>query len=156
MEKHLIRVGHSYALVIDKPIRRILGLADQTALRVTTDGVRIIAEPVRDPEGSDPARSPAMGPAPGPMPVPLELRRISGLKTFDALLKREMSQPLFERLNGGRMFAFQVAVDIGSKSDPQLSAKIDRCEACLRELEAGRTWDEAIAAALERVPRPMA
>ena len=47
MEKNLIVVGNSLALVIDQPTRRMLNLVRSRKVRVSTDGRRLIVEPVR-------------------------------------------------------------------------------------------------------------
>ena len=48
--KRLARHGNSSALVIDRPILELLGIDDQTDLRVTTDGKRLIIEPLGEAE----------------------------------------------------------------------------------------------------------
>ncbi|HEX5057741.1 MAG TPA: AbrB/MazE/SpoVT family DNA-binding domain-containing protein [Kofleriaceae bacterium] len=45
MKKHLIRVGNSYALIIEKSIRNLLYLGPRSILEVSTDGTRILIEP---------------------------------------------------------------------------------------------------------------
>ena len=47
MIKKLSKYGNSFAVLIDKPILDLLDLSEQTQLRITTDGVRIIIEPIR-------------------------------------------------------------------------------------------------------------
>lgn len=48
--KRLARHGNSSALVIDRPILEMLGIDDQTDLKVTTDGKRLIIEPLSEEE----------------------------------------------------------------------------------------------------------
>ena len=48
--KRLARHGNSSALVIDRPILEMLGIDDQTDLRITTDGKRLIIEPLSEEE----------------------------------------------------------------------------------------------------------
>jgi hypothetical protein len=45
MEKKLFTIGNSVALVIDKPLRRALGIEANTIVRLMTDGQRLIIEP---------------------------------------------------------------------------------------------------------------
>jgi hypothetical protein len=45
MDKKLVRVGNSLAVVLDKPFRHALGIKPTTLVRVMTDGKRIIIEP---------------------------------------------------------------------------------------------------------------
>jgi antitoxin MazE len=46
MKKKLAAVGNSYGIVIDKPILDILDIDRDTELEVTTDGHRLIIEPM--------------------------------------------------------------------------------------------------------------
>ena len=45
VEKKLVSVGNSVALVLDKPLRETLGIKPTTLVRVMTDGRRLIIEP---------------------------------------------------------------------------------------------------------------
>ncbi|MBC7752751.1 MAG: AbrB/MazE/SpoVT family DNA-binding domain-containing protein [Moraxellaceae bacterium] len=47
MRKKLSAVGNSYGLVIEKPILELLNIDKETDLEVTTDGMRLIIEPIR-------------------------------------------------------------------------------------------------------------
>lgn len=47
MRKKLSAVGNSYGLVIEKPILELLKIDRETELEVTTDGQRLIIEPIR-------------------------------------------------------------------------------------------------------------
>ncbi len=47
MIKKLAKYGNSLAVLIDKPILDLLDITEQTQLRITTDGDRIIIEPMR-------------------------------------------------------------------------------------------------------------
>lgn len=48
MRKNLSVIGNSLGLVIEKPILELLNITRDTELEVTTDGTRLIIEPVRD------------------------------------------------------------------------------------------------------------
>ena len=48
MRKRLSAVGNSYGLVIEKPILELLKIDRETELEMTTDGNRLIIEPIRD------------------------------------------------------------------------------------------------------------
>lgn len=50
MRKNLSAIGNSLGLVIEKPILELLGITRDTELEVTTDGTRLIVEPVRAPK----------------------------------------------------------------------------------------------------------
>lgn len=47
MKKKLSAVGNSYGLVIEKPILELLNIDRNTELEMTTDGDRLIIEPIR-------------------------------------------------------------------------------------------------------------
>ena len=47
MRKNLTHIGNSLGLVIEKPILELLDITRETELDVTTDGKRLIIEPVR-------------------------------------------------------------------------------------------------------------
>ncbi len=47
MIKKLAKYGNSLAVLIDKPILDLLEISEQTQLRITTDGDKIIIEPLR-------------------------------------------------------------------------------------------------------------
>ena len=46
VKKKLAAVGNSFGIVIDKPILELLDIDRDTELEVTTDGQRLIIEPV--------------------------------------------------------------------------------------------------------------
>lgn len=48
MRKTLTKHGNSLALVIDKPILELLGVAADTPLEITTNGDALIVQPIRD------------------------------------------------------------------------------------------------------------
>jgi len=47
MRKKLTHIGNSLGLVIEKPILELLDITQETELEVTTDGKRLIVEPLR-------------------------------------------------------------------------------------------------------------
>ena len=48
MIKHLTTHGNSLALVIEKGILDILGISKTTPLKISTDGVSLFVEPLKD------------------------------------------------------------------------------------------------------------
>ncbi len=52
MRKNLSAIGNSLGIVIEKPILELLNITRDTELEVTTDGSRLIIEPVRT-EGTE-------------------------------------------------------------------------------------------------------
>ena len=47
MIKKLIKYGNSQALVIDKPILKLLNLDEATEVKIKTDGISIIITPIK-------------------------------------------------------------------------------------------------------------
>lgn len=52
MRKYLSAIGNSLGLVIEKPILELLNITRDTELEVSTDGTRLIVEPVREVEAT--------------------------------------------------------------------------------------------------------
>lgn len=50
MRKTLSTIGDDLGIVIEKPILELLGITRDTELEVSTDGTRLIVEPVREVE----------------------------------------------------------------------------------------------------------
>lgn len=46
MRKHLSAIGNSLGVVIEKPILELLNITRDTELEITTDGTRLVIEPV--------------------------------------------------------------------------------------------------------------
>lgn len=65
MIKKLTAIGNSYGLVIDAPLREILHITPDTELELSTDGRRLIIEPVGK-QGRE--RRPPPRPPPAPKP----------------------------------------------------------------------------------------
>jgi hypothetical protein len=140
MYKQLHRLGNSIAFVIDKPTRRLLGIGRNTKLRVTTDGRRLVIEPITEQP-------------PAPTASELDARGV-----FMTLVDRFcMSQSQFEQLHHARMrmFAYDGWLKVGptaTVTDAE-SKTFRRFEACLRALQRGASWDDAITVALHTEPK---
>lgn len=61
MRKKLSAIGNSLGLVVEKPILALLGIDRTTELEMTTDGNRLILEPVRKHGRRTPLASPQRG-----------------------------------------------------------------------------------------------
>lgn len=48
MKKHLMQIGNSLALVIDKPVLELLHIDKETELELSTNGEQLLVSPVRD------------------------------------------------------------------------------------------------------------
>lgn len=142
MEKRLSVVGNSLALVIEKPIRDLLGISRDTRLAVTTDGRRLVIEPIFE----DPASK------------ALASEQIDIAKVMHALVMQyDLSRERFQRLHHGgtRLMAYMghVTHGVGARStDPQDLATMRRLAACLKLKHQGADWDTAIAGALAAEP----
>ena len=145
MEKHLIAVGNSQALIIEKSLREALGINTKTRLNVITDGVRLIIEPVR----IDPLRVVSTE-----RDRPFAVRRVGALMVYDALERRGLDDQKFKRLTGHAISPFRMQLKLGlnAPSLVPLILAMDRLDVCIDMLNAGATWDEAIDAALSKVP----
>ena len=47
VRKKLSAIGNSYGLILEKPILELLAIDKDTELEMTTDGTRLIVEPIR-------------------------------------------------------------------------------------------------------------
>ena len=64
MIKKLVAIGNSYGLVIDKSILELLKISPDTELELSTDGQRLIIEPI----AANPRRAPRVTPRVTPRP----------------------------------------------------------------------------------------
>jgi virulence-associated protein VagC len=145
LEKHLIVVGNSQAIIIDKSLRKQLGISTKTRLNIMTDGARLLIEPIRD----DPS-SAVSTQRDSPFPV----RRIAALRVYDVLERRGLDDEKFKRLTGHKISPFRTQLDYGinAPSLVSLTLAMDRLDVCIDMLNAGATWEDAIDAALTQVP----
>lgn len=150
MKKKLVAVGNSAALIIDKAIMRLIGIGPKTVLRVTTDGYRLILEPVTEtplPAGpSRPAgRRPAAELAQDAFGVFQELRNQWGMNdaTFGVLGRLAPGKGSYRGwlMHGGAHIATEEELEL-----------MERLELCLQLRKAGNTWEQTIADALRALP----
>ncbi len=143
MEKHLVPFGNSLGLVIDRPIRDLLHLTRDTPLRISTDGQRIIIEPL----------------APRPAPT----KKLDARRILDELvvIGGGPSQELHEKLHPGigpravlKCLAWADFLSNPLSADDQ--RQLDRYRVVLERRRAGDRWEAAIEAALAQHPSPKA
>lgn len=142
MYKKLSRIGNSLAIVVDKPIREVLGWGRETIVKLSTDGRRLVIE--RVPRSEVEAMQPSLG------------EKLDAPRVWKALLDKGLEPDQFARLYHGvpRMPRYQAFLHFGLKDPkPEQIADMKRMEACLRALEAGASWDAAIEQALRVAPR---
>jgi hypothetical protein len=129
-------------LVIDKPIRDLLGIKRDSILRVTTDGRRLLIEPTG--ESTLP-----------PSQFPSDL---DPLPVYWALMDDfSMSQREFAALHHDPKFRFTTYLGWlewprVEPPTPQEVATIERFKACLLALRAGQSWADATATARAAFP----
>jgi antitoxin component of MazEF toxin-antitoxin module len=156
MQKHLSRIGNSLGLLIDRPILRMLGITQETPLRISHDGKRILIEPIR---GAPPRPAPVPAALVEAMPDPYQqLEGIDAEQTARELynlwgMENEHVEALHHRCKDMlRYEAWAGSFDIGTRDDDDRQT-VQRLAACLDERRAGKAWPEAIEAALASFPR---
>jgi hypothetical protein len=142
MEKRLIVVGNSLALVIDKSIRKLLGITYKTRFNVTTDGARLIVEPV----AKEPVRAASSGRG-----LPLHIRRFNAIRVYDSLVELGLDNEKFIRLTGARIWSYRARLE-SRLADESLILAMDRLDVCIDVFNAGGSWEQAMTAALSAVP----
>lgn len=137
MQKRLSVLGNSLAIVIDKPIRKLLGIGRDTILQVSTDGRRILIEPTGD------RHEPSVS-----------LSEFDAARVFDMLVRHYgLWQPQFDQLSPKRLrlMAYRGGLDCGNPDDDERLI-MKRLAVCLRERQRQVPWEQAIRAALDSVP----
>jgi len=136
MQKRLAVHGNSLALVIDKSLRRVLGIGRDTILQVSTDGRRILIEPTGDMH----------------VPTPTA-REIDAPRVFNTLERQfRMGTIEFNQLAAAPMRIMAYYGGLGVAREPATLVTMERLAVCLEHLLAKATWTDAIRATLEAVP----
>jgi hypothetical protein len=150
MHKPLIRSGNSLALVIDKPLRRMMALGPSRVVDVRTDGRRLIVEAVaeekaRAGDSAEAERAPAVPPVVlmDAANVARQLVELHGLSEED--LNRLF--PGCRRI--ARYLAFAASAEQGK---PEEQRAMYRLHVCYEQLVAGRPMEDAMAIAEYVVP----
>lgn len=165
MIKTLVPVGQGLGIVIDDPILDLLRIQPDTPIEVSTDGRRLILEPVRV------ARTPVTAVAATPLPrhatpamdAPDLTDPTTSVWVLDALVAEHgMSNDQFRRLHHAKNYANTVTAHRRycarpgagrfrrGETNEQTAARL---LTALHELKGGATWDIAIAKALELNPK---
>jgi hypothetical protein len=166
MQKRLVRVGNSVALLLDRSMRQLLALAPDRLVDIKTDGRRLIIEAVDASEPRARARTAAPGSADGERdPSRLSLAEVlDAPEVFARLAGRYgMSDEQFKLLEP-TIWPIGKYVLLVSGRDPttyegegrpaSLRMTVRRLQLCLQRLESGGAWPDAIAEAQRAVPRP--
>ncbi|MDX2090924.1 MAG: hypothetical protein SFX73_23900 [Kofleriaceae bacterium] len=144
MRKRLIQVGNSLALVLDKPIRKMIGFAHAREVELSFEGRRIIVDPVEEEDATCKSRSASVE----------ELR--AARSDLDRLVHfYGIADAQFQRLVAEyrRVFSYHAWLGSGLRhvTAAQL-ANIRRVRACVKQLDGGADWETAIAVALRSEP----
>jgi antitoxin component of MazEF toxin-antitoxin module len=152
MEKPLIRSGNSLALVIDKPLRRMMGLGPSRRVDVRTDGRRLIVEALaeRKVRESDAGQ---LEPAPAVPPVVLmnAANVARQLVELHGMREEELRRLFPDCRHVGRYMAH---AQTGEHAPPDTQRCLYRMYVCHEQLVAGRPWEDAMAIAEYVVPKP--
>ncbi|MEO6773015.1 MAG: AbrB/MazE/SpoVT family DNA-binding domain-containing protein [Kofleriaceae bacterium] len=141
-DKHLVRVGNSLGIVLDKPVIRAMGLARKTCVRVRTDGYRIVIEPAVKSK-FDPGRAAREA---------HDLRRACALDTARAL-GDSLSPDQMAELGAGRMLVGSYESRLASKTsfDARWLMVIDRLDLVREAFDSNRSSEEAVADAITAI-----
>jgi hypothetical protein len=152
-------MGDALGIVIDSAILELLRIQPDTPLEISTDGKRLIIQPVWNPAPVVAAES---GRAPmGPEPADFEAPRTSAALVDELVLEFHMTNDQFRSLHHARNYAntFKAHRDYCANHDGRFRAggtnemTARRLFACLASLRAGRSWDDAISEAVIRSPK---
>lgn len=142
-EKHLVRVGNSLGIVLDRPVLCAMGLGRKTRVRVRTDGYTIVIEP---------AQKPAFEPGRAAREIH-SIRLACALDTARAL-GDDLSPDQMAELGAGRVLLGSYSMTLARKTsfDARWLVLIERLDHVRQAFDAGRNSVEAVAAALQAVP----
>jgi len=142
-EKHLVRVGNSLGIVLDKPVLRAMGLGRKTRVRVRTDGYLIVIEPTQKPP-FEPGRA---------------AREVHSVRLACALdtaraLGDELSPDQMAQLGAGRIVLSSYRSSLARKTsfDARWLTVIDRLDRVREAFDRRRNSVEAVADALAAIP----
>jgi antitoxin component of MazEF toxin-antitoxin module len=155
MRKKLIRIGNSLAVVIDKPLRKLMQLSPTLEVEIEFDGMRLTIERAmeREPDEQDPSTSSTSGTErlsaslirnAGPIANVLATRFAMSMEHFSSLC------PGYTRMM--RYLAWSASTDSVRDADAEHRAIVRRMHLCYEQLANGRNWSDAVATALRAIP----
>jgi hypothetical protein len=160
MEKRLIAIGNGFGLLIDKPLRRMLGIQPGTLLQVTTDGTRLFVEACGDDGGPRKVRK-KLDPWDQPKFVSYtgldssEERRLEyfSLSIAGALQNKGVTHAQFMGLNH-RIVPWDFYEAMIRNGCPNSEDRVDmrRLEVCWHEISSGASMADSMSRALAAVP----
>ncbi len=167
MIKTLTPIGNSLGIVLEKALLEAAEVGRDTRFRVQLFGRRFVLEPVDEeqapPERATTAEVPAAGDPPS-RPSELDMRKPANtVRVLDELVKRGLDDPRFRQMHHAEKYVNTIARHRAYCARPGAGDFAfdgtnmrtgQRFLACLEALKAGMSWEDAIAEALKRVPRP--
>jgi len=142
-DKHLVRVGNSLGLVLDKPVLRAMGLGRKTQVRVRTDGYSITIQPTRMPA----------------FDVGRAAREVHSVRLACALdtareLDDSLSPDQMAELGAGRVLVSSYRSSLARKTsfDARWLMVIERLDRVREAFDRNQNSVEAVAAAIAAVP----
>jgi len=151
--KRLVHVGNSLAVIIEKPILRVLGLGPRAVLRMWTDGKRIVIEPTGELVPSRTSAPKAVSPYGTTDRFALERRAVYvELERHYGLGPHHLDQLTHVPMRFVWYPSWARDLDLESAT-PAERATLQRMEHCRDRLREGDGWDAAIASALQAFPK---
>ncbi|CAN5870477.1 hypothetical protein BH11MYX2_BH11MYX2_32490 [soil metagenome] len=156
MRKKLTVIGNSVALIIDKPLRRLMELAPSLEVDVRFDGARLIVEAVSAP-AANANTQPAFASRADGARLPLAMVLDAGRVARTLVEQFDMSPEYLVQLYPGvtrlaRYLGWAGNQECVRTADATQAAVVRRMHLCWEQLVLGRSWAETIAVALHAVP----
>jgi antitoxin component of MazEF toxin-antitoxin module len=143
MEKVLTTLGNSVALVIDQPLCRLLGMRRGSRVRVTSDGQRLVIDPVPDEQHHEQPGQQKLRKQPQPVEFPFE-------RIVETLVCWHISEDAIRALHPGIVGPrpHSELLVWASRFRPE-SPEIDqqyarRFRTCFEKVRTGSTWPAAV------------
>jgi hypothetical protein len=144
VEKQVVAIGNSLGVIIDRGLCRVLGLSLRSRVRVSTDGRRLVLEPVGANEELPPNET-------------IDIRAV----VHHIVYVQQLPWTDIQKLRPTGAGRYQTYGDLLAWADDidRNASELDRAYAtrfmvCLRELQHGASSEDAIATSLREVPVP--
>lgn len=156
MKKTLVPVGNSLGLIIERPILELLGIGRDSLLHLSTDGRRLIVEPLSQPVAD--VKPSAVANAPAVPELDFCDPRVSAKLVDDLASRHQMDDKLFRRLHHAQNYknTLKRHREYGPgrfRRGGTNEQTARRMHECLRALDSGQPWDQAIELAARQYPR---
>jgi hypothetical protein len=143
MDKHLVRCGNGFGVLIDKSMRALLDITPRTRLKVYTDGRRLVIDPIRE------------APAVTPVEELAVVATVRELVEYRGFSNAEIAQIHHRHRGPHAAIRSLIWAEALSRDATEVDlATARRFAVCLREVRAGARHAPAIETALREVPLP--